>query len=167
MAQLLGLLMMLAFISPQVRQLTSTIWVFVIWGIGIALLGLAVFFIFRITTQAKQSQVLADSPFTVRQVFSVEPTPAMPGSRMGFSQAFQDEATITDTPNSSGDLIEQLRTIDWFQFEKVVDLAYRKQGYTVSRRGGANPDGGIDLVISKDGKTYAVQCKQWKTWKSG
>jgi restriction system protein len=64
-------------------------------------------------------------------------------------------------------LIEQLRTIDWFQFEKVKAVVYRKRGYTVSRRGGANPDGGIDLIVSKDGETKAVQCKQWKTWKVG
>ena len=44
---------------------------------------------------------------------------------------------------------------------------YRKQGYAVSRRGGANPDGGIDLVIEKDGTRTAVQCKHWKTWNVG
>lgn len=30
-------------------------------------------------------------------------------------------------------------------------------------RGGANPDGGIDLLISKDGRTCAVQCRRWRT----
>src|SRR5262245_4171820 len=35
------------------------------------------------------------------------------------------------------------------------------------RRGGANPDGGIDLVIERDGQRSAVQCKQWKTWNVG
>ncbi len=57
--------------------------------------------------------------------------------------------------------------IDWFQFEKLVALAYRRLGYSVTRRGGANPDGGIDLVIEKDGQQSAVQCKQWKTWNVG
>src|SRR5690606_21707774 len=61
----------------------------------------------------------------------------------------------------------QLRTIDWFQFEKLVALVYRKLGYTVSRRGGANPDEGIDIVIEKDCQSSAVQCKQWKTWNVG
>jgi restriction system protein len=46
-------------------------------------------------------------------------------------------------------------------------LVYRKLSYTVARRGGANPDGGIDLVIEKDGQRSAVQCKQWKTWNVG
>jgi restriction system protein len=46
-------------------------------------------------------------------------------------------------------------------------MAYEYQGYHVTRRGGANPDGGIDLVIEKDGQRSAVQCKQWKTWNVG
>lgn len=37
----------------------------------------------------------------------------------------------------------------------------------MTRRGGANPDGGIDLVIERAGETVAVQCKQWKTWNVG
>ena len=68
---------------------------------------------------------------------------------------------------TTSDFIKQLRSIDWFQFEKLVALVYRKHGYDVARRGGANPDGGIDLVIEKDGQRSAVQCKQWKTWNVG
>jgi restriction system protein len=64
-------------------------------------------------------------------------------------------------------LLEQLKKIDWFQFEKIVALTYRKLGYTVNRRGGASPDGGIDLIIEKDGIIKAVQCKQWRTWNVG
>ena len=29
------------------------------------------------------------------------------------------------------DLLEQLKKIDWFQFERIVALTYRKLGYTV------------------------------------
>jgi restriction system protein len=65
------------------------------------------------------------------------------------------------------ELIEHLRSIDWFQFEQLVALAYRKQGCAVSRRGGANPDSGIDLVLEKDGTRTAVQCRHWKTWNVG
>jgi restriction system protein len=70
-------------------------------------------------------------------------------------------------PQTTVELLEQLRSIDWFQFEKLIALTYRKLGYTVTRRGGANPDGGIDLVIEKDAHRSAVQCKQWKTWNVG
>ena len=68
---------------------------------------------------------------------------------------------------SKADLLDGLRAMDWFQFEKVVARLYEKQGYRVNRRGGANPDGGIDMVIEKPGIQRAVQCKQWKTWNVG
>jgi restriction system protein len=75
--------------------------------------------------------------------------------------------TTPKPPQTTAELLERLRAIDWFQFEKLVGLIYRKLGYIVTRRGGANPDGGIDLVIEKDGQRTAVQCKQWKTWNVG
>ncbi len=71
------------------------------------------------------------------------------------------------TPQPRANFIDQLRKIDWFQFEKLVALAYENQGFSVTRSGGANPDGGIDLVIEKDGQRSAVQCKQWKVWNVG
>jgi restriction system protein len=64
-------------------------------------------------------------------------------------------------------LIDRLREIDWFQFERFVAYLYEKRGYNVTRKGGANPDGGIDLVIEKDGEKFAVQCKHWKSWNVG
>jgi restriction endonuclease Mrr len=76
-------------------------------------------------------------------------------------------AAENTVPRTTAKLLEQLRSIDWFQFEKLVALSCRTLGYRVTRRGGANPDGGIDLVIEKDGPHYAVQCRHWKTWNVG
>jgi Holliday junction resolvase len=57
---------------------------------------------------------------------------------------------------------DRLREIDWFQFEKLVAALYRTRGYAVTRRGGAHPDGGVDLVVVKAGETTVVQCKHWR-----
>ena len=62
---------------------------------------------------------------------------------------------------------EDLRTIDWFQFEKLMGVLYESRGGRVERRGGANPDGGIDLVIYENSHRVAVQCKHWRIWKVG
>ena len=67
----------------------------------------------------------------------------------------------------TGDLTEQFRALDWFQFEKIVALIYRKLGDEVERRGGANADGGLDLLLRRNGLTLGVQCKHWKTWQVG
>jgi restriction system protein len=81
--------------------------------------------------------------------------------------ATRSQSPPSNSPQTTAELLDQLRSIDWFQFEKIVALAYGKLGYTVTRRGGANADGGIDLVIEKDGHRSAVQCKQWKKWSVG
>ena len=60
-----------------------------------------------------------------------------------------------------------LRSLDWFKFEKLVAVLFQQEGFAVQRAGGANPDGGIDLVATKSGITFGVQCKHWKTWRVG
>ena len=62
---------------------------------------------------------------------------------------------------------EKLRNIDWFQFEKLVELIYRHRGYSVKRLGGANPDGGVDLIIESSSEKSVVQCKHWRKWTVG
>ncbi len=79
-------------------------------------------------------------------------------------------AALSDVPareRKPADLMQHIRVIDWFQFEKLIAHLYEKGGYKVNRRGGANPDGGIDLIIEKNGERAAVQCKQWRTWNVG
>jgi HJR/Mrr/RecB family endonuclease len=62
---------------------------------------------------------------------------------------------------------EQLRKIDWFQFEKLVELIYQHRGFTVKRLGGANPDGGVDLIVESATDKFVVQCKHWRKWTVG
>jgi restriction system protein len=59
-----------------------------------------------------------------------------------------------------------LNEITWREFEMLVGEWFRKQGYTVTETGGV-ADGGVDLILTKDGETYLVQCKQWKAYKVG
>lgn len=68
---------------------------------------------------------------------------------------------------AKGDGPRPLQEMTWQQFELVIGQWFRQQGYTVSERGGAGPDGGIDLVVKKDNETFFVQCKQWRSTKVG
>jgi restriction system protein len=68
---------------------------------------------------------------------------------------------------SHGAVTKRLAEIDWFQFEKLMAMVYRAHGFRVERKGGAKADGGIDLIIEKNGAKTAVQCKHWKSWKVG
>lgn len=58
--------------------------------------------------------------------------------------------------------LESLRITPWKDFEFLVAEAYRRQGFTVDFSLGRGADGGVDLVLRKDGHTAFVQCKQWK-----
>jgi len=55
-----------------------------------------------------------------------------------------------------------LGAIPWQQFELLVGESFRRRGYSVQENGGGGKDGGIDLIVRKDGRTELVQCKQWK-----
>ncbi len=57
-----------------------------------------------------------------------------------------------------------LGEIDWFQFERFCAALLRTEGYEVVRKGGARPDGGVDLIAEKGGERSLVQCKHWRTW---
>lgn len=149
--KLFGLLLLLAFISPQGRQLLSSLGILAIILAVVLVVGFGIFTAIRIYNGPKGSG--GGNATWSRQDVAVPPVLS------------NSSAAVQAPPGS--DLIQQLHMIDWFQFEKVVACIYRKLGYSVERRGGANPDGGIDLVIRKDGETKAVQCKQWKSWNVG
>ena len=62
--------------------------------------------------------------------------------------------------------IDSIRALPWREFELLLAEAFRRQGYGVVDTGGV-ADGGIDLLLTRDGQETLVQAKQWKTWKVG
>jgi restriction system protein len=69
----------------------------------------------------------------------------------------------SNQPNSTNRITSSSRAMSWREFEMLVGEAFRRQGYAIQETGLGGADGGIDLVLRKDGKTTLVQCKQWKT----
>lgn len=63
--------------------------------------------------------------------------------------------------------LDSIRALSWRDFEQLVAEAYRRQGYRVRENLTAGPDGGVDVVLEKDGQLHLVQCKQWKSRKVG
>jgi hypothetical protein len=57
--------------------------------------------------------------------------------------------------------------MNWRQFEQLTGEAFRRQGYAVEETGLGGADGGIDLILRKDGLTTLVQCKQWQNRQVG
>ena len=57
--------------------------------------------------------------------------------------------------------LEALRAMRWQDFEQLVGEYYRRRGYRVRETGGGGADGGIDLILKRDGETWLVQCKRF------
>jgi restriction system protein len=57
--------------------------------------------------------------------------------------------------------LASLRDLSWKTFENILAEAYRRQGYKVEEMLGGGADGGIDLLLRKNGNGIVVQCKRW------
>ena len=57
---------------------------------------------------------------------------------------------------------EEIGALGWEEFEELIEAHYRRLGFGVRREGGAGPDGGVDVRITRSGETYLVQCKRWR-----
>lgn len=58
--------------------------------------------------------------------------------------------------------LDSLAANGWRDFERLVGEAFRRQGYAVEETGLGGADGGIDLILRRDGRRTLVQCKQWR-----
>lgn len=71
-------------------------------------------------------------------------------------------ARVAGDPGST-----EVAKLSWAEFESLVAESFRKKGYRVVERGGAGPDGGVDLELYLGKDKYLVQCKHWKTYQVG
>lgn len=62
--------------------------------------------------------------------------------------------------------VDALNAMSWREFEMLVGEGFRLQGYQVAETG-KGADGGVDLILRKDGEKYFVQCKQWRAQSVG
>jgi hypothetical protein len=155
-AGLAGFGVLLWMISPQFRLIIQVILLIFITLVLIALAIWLAYKIFR-PTRALSSFGTTETKREVHRANQVTISrPPTIGEELKYAP-----------PAPEPTLAEQLRKIDWFQFEKLMELIYQHQGFSVKRFGGANPDGGIDLIIESPTEKFAVQCKQWKTWQVG
>lgn len=59
--------------------------------------------------------------------------------------------------------LDSVAALSWREFEMLVGEAFRRQGYSIEETGLGGADGGIDLILRKNGRTELVQCKQWRS----
>lgn len=58
----------------------------------------------------------------------------------------------------------RLRSIDWYQFEKLVGAVFEGRGHAVTRRGNNESSDPVDLVAVRHGRKCSIQCCHWQAW---
>lgn len=161
-AQLVGLAVFLGMFFPPIRRMFLGV-----ATVGLLAAGLAVAVFAGLLIYKKISRPRRNPPEPPAFLLATPRPSQTNAGRKSTPAPGASPSLPAGSIRTSADVVNRLRAIDWFQFEKVVALTYRNLGFKVTRKGGANPDGGIDLIIERDGNRTAVQCKQWKTWDVG
>lgn len=95
----------------------------------------------------------------------VLPLTCLAGSSISAWRRWTRQKLAADVVQSSAG--DALNGMSWQEFEMLVGEGFRLQGYQVLETGGGGADGGVDLVLRKDGEKFLVQCKQWRAFKVG
>ena len=98
-------------------------------------------------------------PFNVATSSEIQDLFGQPASSTASTEPLSRKQA-TEPPILS--IAERLAGIDWFQFEAVAARILRAEGWNVEKSGGANPDGGADLIATRAGRKAVVQCKYWR-----
>jgi restriction system protein len=153
-----GVILLAALFFHQVLE--SILGLVILAGIALVcgLVAVALVLVIRTTIRNKRDQ-------TNDELSTAEPG-AEPETPSVVLDPLDDEPP-SDEPDQPPTLEEKLRAIDWYQFEKLVSAIYEMRGCSVKRLGGARPDGGVDLIVEKDGERLVVQCKHWRKWTVG
>lgn len=56
-----------------------------------------------------------------------------------------------------------LSAMNWREFERLVIDAFRRQGYSVHETALRGADGGVDMILHRNGAITLVQCREWRT----
>lgn len=58
--------------------------------------------------------------------------------------------------------LDSIAALGWRDFERLVGEAFRRRGYVIEETGLGGADGGIDLILCRNGQRILVQCKRWR-----
>jgi restriction system protein len=86
------------------------------------------------------------------------------GAVMSFAKRSESKALFSSVKSKRA---IDIGSISWQDFESLVGEGFRHRGFQVSQRGGAGPDGGVDLALTRGRERFLVQCKQWRAQSVG
>lgn|SRR5574337_286300 len=142
-------------------------------GVALAVLGYLLLHHFAgrpVVSQVQPGQVGAVVTQTVLRTLAslgqyIIPILCLVGAGMSAWRRRQRRVLLDNVARS--DAADALDGMSWQQFERLVGEGFRQQGYRVVETGGGGADGGVDLMLKRDGEKYLVQCKQWRAFRVG
>lgn len=149
---IIGLILLVALAMGGLKGFLPVFITIVLGLVGLAVLVGIVWLIFRHRKHTTDTSTASSFPPPIHRAEATirsQPRPLSKPNRVIWTAAEVEAA---------------LDVIDWFQFEKFCETLLRAEGFQVERKGGAHPDGGVDLVVSQNGLFALIQCKHWKTW---
>ena len=93
------------------------------------------------------------------------PVIGIAGAGLSLWRRRQRQGLVTHVSQSKA--ADALDGMSWREFEVLVGEAFRLQGFRVAETRGGGADGGVELVLTREGARFLVQCKQWKAYKVG
>jgi len=89
----------------------------------------------------------------------VVPPAFLIGAAVSYFKRSRTICLLDNTRVANGPAVASLT---WQQFESLVAEGFRERGFQVTEKGGAAPDGGVDLILARGQERFLVQCKQWR-----
>jgi restriction system protein len=144
------------------------------WWVGVALAAVSYFILHAVAGQLRApvaaNQLGVTIAHSVWRGFAtvgqyVIPLICLAGAAVSALSRRQRQNLVQNTAKSES--ADALNGMSWQQFEQLVGEAFRQQGYAAAEAGGGGADGGVDLVLTRSGEKFFVQCKQWRAFKVG
>jgi hypothetical protein len=135
--ELVGSLVLLGVLgwmfSPPFRQLVQNIAVIALFVVLVLAVLIPTYWY---TNRRDQTLAFPDNSNQSKPSQSAWPQRSAHQAANTFAEPARTSPLNSPHPNSTENIVRRLRSIDWFQFEKVVAVAYRKLGFNVTRQGG-------------------------------
>jgi restriction system protein len=114
-----------------------------------------------VTTVADMGGVVIHQAIHMGAFFSqfVVPPAFLIGAAVSYFKRSRTIRLLDNTRVANGPAVASLT---WQQFESLVAEGFRQRGFQVTEKGGAAPDGGVDLILARGQERFLVQCKQWR-----
>lgn len=145
------------------------------WWAGVLLAGVAYIWLHQVASQPMAAQVQpgdlgAMMTHTLWHTLAsmgqyVLPVLCLAGAAISAWRRRERQQLVSNV--TRGDAAHALDGMSWQQFELLVGEGFRLLGYRIVETGSGGADGGVDLVLHKDGEKHLVQCKQWRAFKVG